>query len=111
QTVGVVLMAAMVIGPGTAARQWTDRLSVMLLLSALIGAAAGVTGAVLSVQDAALPTGPMIILSLTAMVIFSILFAPRHGLLPEWRQRRRQRRELVAPPLPGESLRMTGGRP
>lgn len=113
QTVGVVLMAAMVIGPGTAARQWTDRLSLMLVLSALIGAAAGVTGAVLSVQDSALPTGPMIILSLTAMVIFSILFAPRHGLLPDWWQRRRQRQGLVAPPLPGEapasSLGVTGG--
>lgn len=111
QTVGVVLMAAMVIGPGTAARQWTDRLSVMLVLAAFIGAAAGVTGAVLSVQDSALPTGPMIILSLTAMVVVSILFAPRHGLLPEWWRRRKQRRELVAPPLPGESLGMTGGRP
>jgi manganese/zinc/iron transport system permease protein len=33
QTVGVVLMAAMVIGPGAAARQWTDRLLTMLMLS------------------------------------------------------------------------------
>ncbi|MGN6030120.1 MAG: metal ABC transporter permease [Thermomicrobiales bacterium] len=100
QTVGVVLMAAMVIGPGAAARQWTDRLSVMLVLSAFIGAAAGVTGAVVSVQDAALPTGPMIILALTAMVLVSIVFAPRHGLLPEWwrRRQRRNRRGLVPPP-------------
>jgi len=104
QTVGVVLMAAMVIGPGAAARQWTDRLSVMLALSALIGAAAGVTGAVLSVQDSALPTGPMIVLSLTAMVLVSIVLAPRHGLLPDrWRQWR-HRRGLVPPPLPGETI-------
>ncbi|MDQ2651684.1 MAG: metal ABC transporter permease, partial [Chloroflexota bacterium] len=108
QTVGVVLMAAMVIGPGTAARQWTDRLSVMLVLSACIGAAAGVIGAVISVQDSALPTGPMIILTLTVMVVFSILFAPRHGLLPEWWRRRQQRQQLAAPPLPGEPLRSGG---
>ncbi|MGB3330518.1 MAG: metal ABC transporter permease [Thermomicrobiales bacterium] len=103
QTVGVVLMAAMVIGPGAAARQWTDRLSVMLVLAGAIGAAAGVCGAVLSVQDAALPTGPMIILSLTAMVLVSILFAPRHGLLLEWWRQRRNRRGLQPPPLPGDS--------
>ncbi|MGC4107915.1 MAG: metal ABC transporter permease [Thermomicrobiales bacterium] len=114
QTVGVVLMAAMVIGPGAAARQWTDRLSTMLVLSAGIGAAAGVTGAVLSVQDSALPTGPMIILSLTAMVLVSIFLAPRHGLLPDWLRQRRNRRGLVAPPMPGETvsadLTVTGGR-
>lgn len=115
QTVGVVLMAAMVIGPGAAARQWTDRLSAMLVLSAFIGAAAGVTGAVLSVQDSALPTGPMIILSLTAMVLGSIALAPRHGLLPAWWRQRRSRRGLLPPPVPGETIpaeiTATGGRP
>ena len=37
QTVGVVLMVAMLIGPAVAARQWTDRLGVMLGLAALFG--------------------------------------------------------------------------
>ncbi|HVL23526.1 MAG TPA: iron chelate uptake ABC transporter family permease subunit [Thermomicrobiales bacterium] len=46
QTVGVVLMAAMVIGPGAAARQWTDNLHAMLGLGALFGGVAGVVGAV-----------------------------------------------------------------
>ena len=32
QTVGVVLMSAMVIAPAAAARQWTDKLSVMVML-------------------------------------------------------------------------------
>src|SRR5690606_34652657 len=48
QTVGVVLMSAMVIAPAAAARQWTNSLSVMVLLSALFGAIAGVTGALIS---------------------------------------------------------------
>lgn len=101
QTVGVVLMSAMVVAPAAAARQWTDRLSVMVLLSALFGAAAGVTGAVISATTTGLPTGPTIVLSITALVAFSLVFAPRRGLL--WnrvrtaRNRRRLRDELARP--------------
>jgi manganese/zinc/iron transport system permease protein len=99
QTVGVVLMAAMVIGPAAAARQWTDRLGVMILLAALFGAASGVAGAVLSVTDAALPTGPMVVLSLTAIVVASLLFAPARGLVWAWARGKRRRRNLTAPSL------------
>ncbi|MGI8975506.1 MAG: metal ABC transporter permease [Thermomicrobiales bacterium] len=97
QTVGVVLMAAMVIGPGAAARQWTDRLVTMLVLAGCFGALAGVTGAVISVQGARLPTGPMIILSLTTIVLVSLFLAPKHGYLPEYLRHRRNRRSLTAP--------------
>jgi manganese/zinc/iron transport system permease protein len=99
QTVGVVLMAAMVIGPAAAARQWTNRLGVMIALAALFGAGSGVTGAVLSVTESALPTGPMIILSLTAVVVGSLLFAPARGLVWGWARQRRHRRRLAAPTL------------
>jgi manganese/zinc/iron transport system permease protein len=101
QTVGVVLMSAMVVAPAAAARQWTDRLSGMLALSALFGALSGVSGALLSISDAQLPTGPMVILSATAIVIVSLLFGSARGLFWEARRNRRRRRELVAPePLP-----------
>jgi manganese/zinc/iron transport system permease protein len=96
QTVGVVLMAAMVIGPGAAARQWTDKLSMMLVLAGLFGAASGITGAVASVLDESLPTGPMIIMSLTTIVAVSILFAPRHGVVPDQIRMRRHRRAFLA---------------
>ncbi len=100
QTVGVVLMAAMVIGPGAAARQWTDRLHVMLLLAGLFGALAGVTGAVLSVQASRLPTGPMIILALTTIVLVSIFFAPNRGIVPDTLRRRRQRATIRRTGIP-----------
>ena len=99
QTVGVVLMVAMLIGPAVAARQWTDRLVVMLGLAALFGAAAGVSGAVLSVTQSGLPTGPMIILSLTAIVLASLALAPAHGFVWDWARQRRHRRGLQAPPV------------
>ncbi len=106
QTVGVVLMAAMLVGPAVAARQWTDRLGVMIGLAALFGALSGVSGALLSVSDAHLPTGPMIILSLTAIVGGSLLFAPARGLVWEWLRRRRSgglRAPAFAERLPGVS--------
>lgn len=103
QTVGVVLMAAMIIGPGAAARQWTNRLGIMLLLGGLFGGASGVIGAVLSVTGSDLPTGPMIILSLSAIVAFSLLFGTAQGIAWDWLRTRRQRGRLVAPPAIGES--------
>ena len=104
QTVGVVLMAAMVIGPGTAARQWTDNLRTMLVLSGLFGGLAGLIGAVISVQANRLPTGPTIILTLTVLVLASILFAPRHGLVAAWWRDRARRAAFTAALKSGERL-------
>ena len=99
QTVGVVLMAAMLIAPGAAARQWTNRLGVMLLLAAVFGMTAGVSGALISITQSRLPTGPMVILSAAAIVAFSLLFAPARGLLWELLRRRRDRARLEPPPF------------
>lgn len=44
QTVGVILMSAMIIAPAAAARQWTDRLWLMVVLSAIFGAVSGLSG-------------------------------------------------------------------
>lgn len=94
QAVGVVLMSAMVVAPAAAARQWTDRLETMVLLSALFGALAGVTGAVLSSLGPGLSTGPMIVLCISAIVIFSLALAPHRGLVWNALQRNRRRRQF-----------------
>jgi len=99
QTVGVVLMSAMIVAPAAAARQWTDRLSVMVMLSALFGALAGVAGAVLSSLTPRLPTGPTIVLCITTIVGLSFLFASNRGLVwhkvRHWRHRRHLQIEAV----------------
>lgn len=96
QTVGVVLMAAMLIAPAAAARQWTNRLGVMVVLSAVFGAASGVAGAMISVTASRLPTGPMVILCATAIVVVSVLFAPERGIVWDELRRRAMRREMLA---------------
>ena len=94
QTVGVVLMSAMVVAPAAAARQWTDRLGAMTVLAAAFGAAAGVSGALLSSEARHLPTGPTIVLCAAAVVLVSMLLAPNRGLLWRWASDRRDRRRL-----------------
>ena len=94
QTVGVVLMSAMIVAPAAAARQWTDRLGVMVLLSGLFGAIAGVGGAMLSSSAANLPTGPTIVLVVTVIVVISMTLAPNRGLFWRWARQRSNRRNL-----------------
>jgi manganese/zinc/iron transport system permease protein len=95
QAVGVVLMSAMIVAPAAAARQWTNRLGVMVLRSALFGALAGVSGATISSTQTHLPTGPVIVVCVSAIVLFSLCFAPNRGLLWAWFARRRKREELM----------------
>ncbi len=91
QTVGVILMSAMLITPAVAARQWTNKLWVMAALSALFGAVSGVAGTAASSLVPRLPTGPAIVVCVSAIVAVSILFAPGRGVLHRLYQRRRNR--------------------
>lgn len=93
QAVGAVLMSAMLVAPAVAARQWTDRLNLMVLLAACFGALAGVSGTIIS-SPIRIPTGPTIILCATVMVGLSIAFAPNRGLLWNSIKQRRNRRSL-----------------
>lgn len=81
QAVGVVLMVATLLTPAAAARQWTHRLGLMVLLSGAVGAACGGVGAVASASIAGLPTGPAIVLLSSTVFVLSLLFAPARGIL------------------------------
>ncbi|MEX2185679.1 MAG: metal ABC transporter permease [Pirellulales bacterium] len=101
-TVGVVLMAALLIIPGAAARFWTERLSVMTLLSAAIGLTVGIVGAAASAKIDRLPTGPIIVLVGTAVFLISATMAPRRGAISRWLQGRRFARRIAVRRLIGE---------
>lgn len=95
QAVGVVLMSAMVVAPAAAARQWTNRLGVMIFISALFGAIAGVSGATISSLGTGLSTGPVVVLSISVIVLISFLFAGNRGLIWRWIRQQRNRRNLL----------------
>jgi len=87
QAVGVVLMSALLVAPAVAARQWTNRLGPLSILAAGIGAIAGMAGTLLSTalsdETRSVSTGPTIVLCVTSIVVASILFSPRSGLLSQ----------------------------
>ncbi len=114
--VGVVMAAAMLFIPPAAARFWTDRLSVMLVLAGVFGALSAMVGTGLSAvvpgpttgpdgggigSARGLPTGPLIILAASVVFAASALFAPTRGVIAGVVRRSRARRELAASPRGG----------
>ncbi len=85
QVTGVVLMVALLIAPAAAARQWTNRFGLMVLIACGVGAGAGLLGTLLSAGVQGLATGPAIVLLATGAAAISLLAAPGRGLL--WRPR------------------------
>lgn len=99
QTVGVILMAAMLITPAIAARYWTERLTGMMVIAGITGGVSGVAGTLLSTTMKGMATGPLIILSATMIFLFSMICAPKRGLAAKAirliRLRRKTSREQV----------------
>lgn len=81
QSVGVVLMSALVIAPAVAARQWTDSLFIMVVLAGFFGMLSSVVGVVISSAVSNVPTGPVIVLVVSFFVVISLLFSPKRGIL------------------------------
>jgi manganese/zinc/iron transport system permease protein len=93
KAVGVVLMTALLVAPAAAARQWTNRLGIMVALAGAFGALAGASGTFLAHHlgaryQAGVPTGPTIVLIASAFVVISLLFGTSRGLV--WNLRRRK---------------------
>lgn len=94
QTVGVILMSAMLVAPAVAARQWTDKLSVMVVLASIFGGISGVVGTLLSSVISKLPTGPTIVIAVSVIVIISLTLAPNRGLVWNYFRHKNNRREI-----------------
>ncbi|MYL36971.1 metal ABC transporter permease [Halobacillus litoralis] len=95
QTVGIVLVVAMLITPAAAAYLLTDRLSIMIFLAAGIGVVSSVAGLYFSFTYN-LASGAAIVLAATAIFILVFLFSPKHGLLWKMLKVRKKRASLVS---------------
>jgi manganese/zinc/iron transport system permease protein len=89
QTVGLILIIALLIVPPAAARFWTEKLWAMLVIAAVLGGISGWLGASLSALVPRLPAGAVIVLVAGSLFLFSFLFAPARGVVATaWRQAR-----------------------
>jgi ABC-type Mn2+/Zn2+ transport system permease subunit len=87
QTVGVGLVAAMLVTPAATAYLLTRRLAAMMVVSAIIGAAASVAGLYISYYlDVA--SGAAVVLAATAVFLVAYVAAPRRGLIARRAARR-----------------------
>ncbi|MEP2772215.1 MAG: iron chelate uptake ABC transporter family permease subunit [Fulvivirga sp.] len=94
QAVGVVLMAAMLITPAAAARFWTEKIQVMVLLAAIFGAFSGLSGAYISYIAPSMPTGPWIVIVVSTIAFISFFMAPRRGIVYRMRNQRKIKKQI-----------------
>ncbi|KQW80317.1 hypothetical protein ASC89_09515 [Devosia sp. Root413D1] len=89
QTVGAILVIAMVVTPGATAYLLTDRFRNLLIIAVILGSATAAVGAYISFfLDGA--TGGVIVSLQTALFLLAFFLAPKHGRLAA---RRRALRE------------------
>ncbi|MEZ4754160.1 MAG: iron chelate uptake ABC transporter family permease subunit [Bdellovibrionota bacterium] len=80
QTVGMLLVVALLIIPPAAARFWTDDLSVMIPVSGFIGGLSGYLGSAVSTLLPRMPTGAVIVLTGGVLFFISFFLAPKRGV-------------------------------
>ena len=92
QTVGVVLVVAMLIIPAATAYLLTERLVRMVVIAGFLGGVASAVGLFFSFTYN-LPSGAVIVLSSAVLFIIAFLCAPKHGLVAKWASARRAKHE------------------
>ena len=80
QTVGIILVVAMLITPGATAYLLTDRFDRMTLLAVISSVVSSVLGVYISYWSD-IETGGSIVLVQTFLFLIAFLFAPRYGIL------------------------------
>tara|TARA_Y100001968_G_C19351880_1_gene715088 strand:- start:588 stop:1376 length:789 start_codon:yes stop_codon:yes gene_type:complete len=80
QTVGIILVVAMLITPGATAYLLTDRFDRMTFLAILSSVCSSILGVYISYWSD-IETGGSIVLVQTLLFLFAFLFAPRYGIL------------------------------
>lgn len=85
QTVGVVLISALLVTPAATASLLTNRLPMMMFIASIISSAATIVGMLASYyRDVS--SGATIVLACTVAFVLAFLFAPHRGYLARQRQ-------------------------
>jgi manganese/iron transport system permease protein len=85
QAVGVILVISLLIGPALTAYLLVKELHQMMIVGAIIGAIASISGVYLSYYQN-LPSGPAIVLVSSSLFLLALLFSPSQGILTRSKQ-------------------------
>lgn len=80
QSVGVVLVSAILIAPAVTALQWSNRFNVVLIIASIVGMISSVLGVLISSLYPKVPTGATIVIVASLMALCSIIFG-KNGIL------------------------------
>ena len=94
QTVGVILVVAMLITPAATALLLSQRLRYVLLIAGGLGMIAAIIGMVVAVWLNT-PPGPAMALVATALYLLTVVFAPRRGMVAKAYVRRQRARATL----------------
>lgn len=98
ESVGAILVVAMIVGPAAVAYLWTDRLSAMIGIAVGVGVLSSALGYALARALDGSIAGAMAVV-IGALFALSVLVSPRHGVLPRhWRRRELAARAAARPP-------------
>ncbi len=86
--VGVILVVGLLVTPAATAYLLSDRLSRMMLLSALFGVTGVTAGLYASLWIGNVAAGPSMVIATTVQFLLVLFAAPRHGLIADWWRRR-----------------------
>jgi manganese/zinc/iron transport system permease protein len=81
QAVGLILMVALLVIPAAAARFWTNRLDQMVVIAAVKGSIAGLTGSAISAIFPDVPSGAVIVLVCSVLFFVAMILGQESGVL------------------------------
>jgi len=95
QALGVVLMSALIVTPAAAARFWTHKLSLMLLIAVVFSVVSGLAGAFISYTESGTPTGPWVVMILSVITLVSFVGSTKRGILARYLKARRNKAKIL----------------
>ncbi len=107
QTVGVILVVALLIAPTSTALLFTDRLHKVIFLSTALGLVSSILGLYGSIQLET-TSGPAMAVVAGILFLLGSLFAPTHGLIFKQIQRYNLKNKIVEEDVMKQALKVDG---
>ncbi len=107
QTVGVILVVAMLITPASTALLLTDRLHKAVIVSALVGLVSTVAGLLIAIVLDTTP-GPVMAIVAASLFLLAAFLAPKRGLVFKFFQKRKIKHQIKLEDVMKQSFRLQG---
>lgn len=89
QTVGTILVVAMLVTPAATAFLWTNKLSVMIWLSAILSTVSSIIGLFFS-YTFNLASGATIVLTTVCFFVIAFIFSPKQGFIGKFKNQTKE---------------------